>query len=89
MNKSEMAISIAVGAGVSRADAMRMIDAFFASVHRTLKRGGSVSIRGVGIFSVRKRAAHTARNPKSGEPVKVRAKKTVAFRASNTLKKGL
>jgi DNA-binding protein HU-beta len=52
----------------------------------TLKKGGEVSIAGLGIFSTKARAARTARNPKTGEPIKVAATTVPKFRAAKALK---
>jgi DNA-binding protein HU-beta len=51
-----------------------------------LKKGNEVSIAGLGIFSVKDRAARMARNPKTGEQVKVAATKVPKFRAAKALK---
>ena len=51
-----------------------------------MKKGGEVSVAGFGIFSVKGRAARTARNPKTGETVKVAAKKVPKFRPAKALK---
>ena len=53
---------------------------------KTLKKGDEVSIAGLGIFSVKPRAARMARNPKTGEQVKVPATKVPKFRAAKALK---
>jgi DNA-binding protein HU-beta len=51
-----------------------------------LKKGGEVSVAGFGIFSVKARAARTARNPRTGESVKVAAMNVPKFRAAKALK---
>jgi DNA-binding protein HU-beta len=58
----------------------------FDAIIGTLKKGGEVSIAGFGIFSVKSRAARMARNPKTGEQVKVAAKKVPKFRPAKGLK---
>jgi DNA-binding protein HU-beta len=55
-------------------------------VTKHLKKGERVRIAGLGILQVRKRAARMGRNPATGEPIKIKASKKVAFRAAKELK---
>jgi DNA-binding protein HU-beta len=55
-------------------------------ITKHLKRGERIRIVGLGILQVRKRAARMGRNPATGEPIKIKASKKVAFRASKDLK---
>ncbi len=86
MNKSELVEAVADMAGLSKADAARAVDAVFASITGSLKKGDKVSLVGFGTFDVRKRAARQGRNPKTGEPLKIKAGKTPAFKAGKALK---
>ncbi|HSS64808.1 MAG TPA: HU family DNA-binding protein [Gammaproteobacteria bacterium] len=86
MNKSELVDSIAAAAGLTKADAGRALDAFVKSVTRALKRGDTVSLVGFGTFSVRKRAARTGRNPRTGQAIRIAASKNPAFKAGKALK---
>ena len=54
-----------------------------------LKKGERIPIAGLGILQVRKRAARMGRNPATGEPIKIKASKKVAFRASKDLKEAV
>ena len=54
-----------------------------------LKKGDRIRIGGLGILVVRKRAARMGRNPATGEPIKIKASKKVAFRASKDLKEAV
>ena len=85
MNKAELIEKIADGAGLSKADAKRALDAFVAATTGALKKGNRVSLVGFGSFSVSKRAARTGRNPKNGQPIKIAAKKVVRFKAGSDL----
>jgi len=58
----------------------------FDAIVNTMKKGEEVSIAGFGIFSVKQRAARMARNPKTGEQVKVAAKRVPKFRPAKGLK---
>jgi DNA-binding protein HU-beta len=86
MNKSELIDAIADKGGLTKADAGRAVDALVASVTRALKKGDTVSLVGFGTFSVRKRAARTGRNPRTGETIKIKASKNPAFKAGKALK---
>jgi DNA-binding protein HU-beta len=54
-----------------------------------LKKGNKVRINGLGILQVRKRAARMGRNPATGEPIKIKASKKVAFRVAKELKEAV
>ncbi len=58
-------------------------------VVKHLKKGDRIRIGGLGILVVRKRAARMGRNPATGEPIKIKASKKVAFRAAKELKEAV
>ena len=86
MNKSDLVDAIADSAGLSKADAGRALDAFVDTVTSALKGGDGVSLVGFGTFSVRDPAARTARNPRTGETIQIKASKNPAFKAGKALK---
>ena len=86
MNKSDLIDSIAASSGLSKADAGRALDAFVKSVTKALKKGQSVSLVGFGTFSVKRRAARTGRNPRTGETIKIKASNNPTFKAGKALK---
>ncbi len=86
MNKQALAEWVHVKLGGTKVQAEEVVDGMFEAVVSTLKKGGEVSIAGFGIFSVKPRAARMARNPKTGEAVKVPATKVPKFRAAKALK---
>jgi len=86
MNKASLAEAIAEKIGTSKADAERAVETVIESIVNTLKSGEEVSIAGLGIFSAKERAARTARNPRTGEPVQVPAMRVPKFRAAKALK---
>lgn len=86
MNKSELVDSIAEGAGLSKADAERALNAFIKSVEGAMASGDKITLPGFGSFSVSSRAARTGRNPRTGEPVQIAASKGVKFSAGASLK---
>ena len=55
-------------------------------IAKSLKKGDKIRLSGLGILQVRKRAARMGRNPQTGEPVKIKASKKIAFRAAKDLK---
>jgi DNA-binding protein HU-beta len=58
-------------------------------VTKHLKKGNRIRIAGLGILQVRKRPARMGRNPATGEPIKIKASKKVAFRAAKDLKEAV
>ena len=66
-----------------------LLEAFVEALTRNLKKGEKIRIPGLGIFVVAKRAARMGRNPATGEPIKIKASKKVAFRASKELKEAV
>jgi DNA-binding protein HU-beta len=86
MNKGELIESVASAADVSRAEATRAVDAVLDSVTRTLANGGAVSLVGFGTFSVKRRAARTGRNPRTGEAIQISASNVPGFKAGKALK---
>jgi len=89
MTKAELVSAIADKAGLNKAQAKEALDAFMESVSTTLKAGNEVRLVGFGSFVPVKRAAGTARNPKTGERVKRPASQTCRFRVGDSLKSTL
>ena len=81
MNKSQLIDAIALHAGLTKTDARRALDAFIRVTKEALKKGDSVSIYGFGKFSVSKRSARTGRNPQTGRPLEISARKVVKFKS--------
>ena len=86
MNKTELIDHIADSAEITKAAAGRALDAFINAVKTTLKKGNSVTLVGFGTFTVTKRAARSGRNPRTGEPIKIKAAKVPRFRPGKGLK---
>jgi DNA-binding protein HU-beta len=85
MNKAQLIDAIAKDANLTKADAKRALDAFVKTTAATLKSGGRVALVGFGSFSVSDRNARTGRNPQTGAPIKIAAKKVVKFKAGTEL----
>lgn len=89
MNKSELIEAIAQEADISKAAAAKALDGMMGAVTGALKKGDTVTLVGFGTFYVGERAARNGRNPKTGEPLKIKAAKTPKFRAGKALKDAL
>lgn len=89
MNKAELINAVADATDLTKADAGRAVEAFTEVVQKALKKGDTVSLVGFGTFSVRKRAARTGRNPRTGETIKIKASKNPAFKAGKAFKDAL
>lgn len=89
MNKSELIEAIAQEADLPKASAAKALDGMINSVTKALKSGDTVTLVGFGTFYVGERAARAGRNPKTGEPLQIKAAKTPKFRAGKALKDAL
>ncbi len=86
MNKASLVDAVQNHLGGTKVQAEQVIDLIIESITSTLKKGEEVSIAGLGIFSAKQRAARTARNPRTGESIKVAAMRVPKFRAAKALK---
>ncbi len=89
MTKADLVDKIASGAGLSKADAGRALDAALDSIKKSLKKGQKVTLVGFGTFSVAKRKARKGRNPRTGEEIKISASKTPKFTPGKMLKQAV
>lgn len=90
MSKADFIERIAKKGRLSKAEAKRAVELVFDEVEAGIKEvrnGGKFAIGTFGTFSVSKRGARQGRNPRTGEPIKIRASKSVRFRPSMHLKK--
>ena len=86
MNKTELIAAVAESAELSKASAGKAIDATLEAITGALKADDKVTLIGFGTFEVRKRAARTGRNPRTGKTIKIKASKSPAFKAGKSLK---
>ena len=89
MNKNELAERIASHADLSMQKASACIQAIQDAIAAELGRGGDVRITGFGTFSVSTRSARTGRNPRTGEPINLPAKRAVRFAPAKALKEAV
>jgi DNA-binding protein HU-beta len=69
--------------------ANEMLTQVIEMITKSLKKGDKIRLSGLGILQVRKRAARTGRNPQTGEPIKIKASKKIAFRPAKELKEAV
>ena len=74
---------------ISNKAAHLMLEDTIALITKHLKKGARIRLNGLGILVVRKRAARMGRNPATGEAIKIKASKKVAFRAAKELKESI
>jgi DNA-binding protein HU-beta len=86
LNRKELVDSIQKHTAVARADVDRVLGSLIQHTQVAVKKGERVALVGFGTFERQDRKARTARNPRSGEPVKVKATKVPRFRAGQGFK---
>ena len=85
MNKAELIDEVANEAEVSKAAAGRAVEALCGGIERSLRKGQKVTLVGFGTFAISRRKARTGRNPQTGAPINIKAKKVVRFKAGKQL----
>ncbi len=86
MNKAGIADAVHVVVGGTKTTAEQAVEKVIEVIINSLKKGEEVSVAGLGIFTVKERAARQARNPRTGESISVPAMKVPKFKASKHLK---
>jgi DNA-binding protein HU-beta len=85
----QIAVELAKKHELSHKASGLFLDDFVGLVTKHLKKGARIRLTGLGILSVRKRAARMGRNPATGEAIKIKASKKVGFRPSKDLKEAV
>ena len=85
----QIAATLAEDHELTKKQGEAMLNDFVAIVTKHLKKGDRIRLTGLGILQVRKRAARMGRNPATGEAIKIKASKKVAFRAAKELKEAI
>ncbi len=88
MNKVDIVNEVAK-ATCTKVEAVNAVNAVLAAVKKALKKGEKVTLVGFGTFSVAKRSARAGRNPQTGKPIKIAAKKVPKFTAGKVLKEAV
>ncbi len=86
MNKAELIEAIANGAGLSKSQADAALSAALGAIKTEMGKGNDVALIGFGSFKVGKRAARMGRNPQTGKPQKIAARKVAKFSPGAELK---
>lgn len=90
MSKSRFIERVASKGGMSKSEAKRAVELVLGEIEGGLKnskKGGKYTIGTFGTFTISKRSARLGRNPQTGEPIKIKASRTLRFKPSTTLKK--
>jgi nucleoid DNA-binding protein len=87
MNKGDLIAAVAKDLGGSKAQAEKAVNSVLDNIKKNVKKG--VNLIGFGSYSVGTRKARMGRNPQTGATIKIKASKTVRFKAGKALKSGL
>jgi len=85
----QLGVQLAQKHDLSNKAAHALLEELISMITKHLKKGARIRLNGLGILVVRKRAARMGRNPATGEAIKIKASKKVAFRASKELKEAV
>ena len=86
MNKGELVEAVHKDTGIAKEKAQAAVDSVVANITKALKKGQKVTLVGFGTFAASKRAAREGRNPQTGKPIKIPAKKVAKFTPGKALK---
>ncbi|KPF92001.1 DNA-binding protein HU [Novosphingobium sp. AAP83] len=86
MNKNDLIGAVAEVSGLTKSDSTKAVEAVFESITSALVKGDEVRLVGFGTFAVAKRKASTGRNPRTGEPMSIKASSQPKFKAGKGLK---
>jgi DNA-binding protein HU-beta len=86
MNKNELIGAVAEASGLTRSDATKAVEGVFDTITTVLSKGNEVRLVGFGTFSVSKRKASIGRNPRTREPMQIKASSQPKFKPGKGLK---
>ncbi|MCI0621119.1 MAG: HU family DNA-binding protein [Acidobacteria bacterium] len=86
MNKADLIERVVKDAAITKSQADTAISSLLSGIEADLKKGGRVTLVGFGTFSVSNRKARTGRNPRTGQPLKIAARKVAKFSPGAVLK---
>lgn len=86
LTKAELAELLFERLGLNKRESKDMVEAFFEIVNEALVTGQDVKLSGFGNFAIRRKASRPGRNPRTGEPIPIKARNVVTFHASHKLK---
>ncbi len=85
MTKAELVARVAAKIPLTKKQTEVIVDMFLTSITEALSRGEKVELRGFGSFRIRHRSSREGRNPKTGDPVPIPAKRVPFFKAGKDL----
>ena len=85
LNKTQLIGAVSTSAGLTKVDAEKAINGVITTITQELANHGSVTLVGFGTFSVYERAARIGKNPRTGDTIKIPAKKVPKFKAGKAL----
>jgi DNA-binding protein HU-beta len=86
MTKADLVAEVAQRTGMTKRAAHQAINAMMAAIAASLNQGNSVGLVGFGTFAVARRGERVARNPRTGAPIKIPARRVPVFRPGKTLR---
>ncbi len=89
MRKQDLVRAVAEATDSSESAATRAVNAVFESIERALADGDEVAISGFGTFKVVERSSRQGRNPQTGDPMTIEARKSPVFRPGTQLKRSV
>ncbi len=89
MNKQDVVSKIAKDTGITKTAASAALESVIDGITRSLKKGDSVSFVGFGTFKISNRKARTARNPRTGDAIKIPKRRVPRFSAGKALKQAV
>jgi len=85
VNKQDLVSAVADQCGMSKADVGKVVDATLDTIGKALKKNDDVRLVGFGTYTVTQRSETEGRNPRTGETIKIPARKQIKFRAGKKL----
>ena len=86
MNRQDLIGKVAKDTGSTKSGAAAAIESLLDGITRALKKGDAITFVGFGTFKTSQRKARLARNPRTGEPIKIPKRRVVRFSAGKALK---
>jgi DNA-binding protein HU-beta len=86
VNKRDLVAQIALDTGATKITAAAAIDSLLATITRALKKGDAITVVGFGTFRTTQRRARVAKNPRTGDAIKIPRRRVVRFTAGKALR---
>lgn len=86
LTKAWIAVKLYEELGLNKREAKDLVEGFFEEMRRALEMGQQVKLSGFGNFDLRSKKRRPGRNPKTGEPIPITARRVVTFRPGQKLK---